>query len=159
MCLNVQKTFWKTPKNVLNMDSAIQKGESLLYCLILKTYCRDFPGGPVVRTSPSVTGGAGSIPGQGAKIPHASWPKNQNIKQRQYGNKFNTDLKKKKVHGKKILKKIKTSCRYYIYIYIFLRIYILTHMGAQILPFLFIYLFFIFIFGCVGSSFLCEGFL
>ena len=28
-------------------------------------------------------GGAGSIPGQGAKIPHASWPKNQkNIKNR-----------------------------------------------------------------------------
>ena len=35
----------------------------------------DFPGGPVVKTSPSNEGGAGSIPGQGAKIPHASWPK------------------------------------------------------------------------------------
>ena len=31
----------------------------------------DFPGGPVVKTSPSTTGGAGSIPGQGTKIPHA----------------------------------------------------------------------------------------
>ena len=28
----------------------------------------DFPGGPVVRTSPSSARGAGSIPGQGAKI-------------------------------------------------------------------------------------------
>ena len=43
---------------------------------------RDFPGGPVVKTSPSNAGGAGSIPGQGAKIPHASWPKNQNIEQK-----------------------------------------------------------------------------
>ena len=53
----------------------------------------DFPGGPVVKTSPSNAGGAGSIPGRGAKIPHASRPKNQNIKQRQYCNKFNTDFK------------------------------------------------------------------
>ena len=34
--------------------------------------------GPVVRTSPSNARGAGSIPGQGAKIPHASWPESQN---------------------------------------------------------------------------------
>ena len=40
----------------------------------------DFPGGPVVKTSPSNSGGADSIPGQGTKIPHASQPKNQNIK-------------------------------------------------------------------------------
>ena len=33
---------------------------------------RDFPGGPPVRTSPSHAGGAGSIPGRGVKIPHAS---------------------------------------------------------------------------------------
>ena len=31
----------------------------------------DFPGGPVVKTSRSNAGGAGSIPGQGAKILHA----------------------------------------------------------------------------------------
>ena len=36
---------------------------------------RDFPGGPVVETSPSSAGGVGSIPGQGARIPHASRPK------------------------------------------------------------------------------------
>ena len=35
----------------------------------------DFPGGPVVKTSPSNAGGVGSIPGRGAKIPHASRPK------------------------------------------------------------------------------------
>ena len=44
----------------------------------------DFPGGPVVKASPSNAGGAGLIPGQGAKIPHALWPKKQNIKQKQY---------------------------------------------------------------------------
>ena len=33
------------------------------------------PGRPVVNNSPSEAGNVGSIPGQGAKIPHASWPK------------------------------------------------------------------------------------
>ena len=31
----------------------------------------DFPGGPVVENPPSNAGDAGSIPGQGTKIPHA----------------------------------------------------------------------------------------
>ena len=31
----------------------------------------DFPGDPVVKTPPSNAGGAGLIPGQGTKIPHA----------------------------------------------------------------------------------------
>ena len=46
---------------------------------------RDFSGGPVVKTSPSNAGSAGSIPSQEAKIPHFSWPKKkktQNIKNR-----------------------------------------------------------------------------
>ena len=67
---------------------------------------RDFPGGPVVETVPSSAGGAASIPGQGAKIPHALWPKIQNIKQKQYCNKFNKDFKNDP-HQKKNLKKIK----------------------------------------------------
>ena len=62
-----------------------------LFCL--KGVSRDFPGGPVVKTSPSNAGGAGSIPGQGAKIPHASRPKHQNIELKQYCNKFNKDFK------------------------------------------------------------------
>ena len=44
-------------------------------------YIWGFPGCPVVETSPSNTGGGGSIPGWGTKISHASWPKNRNIKQ------------------------------------------------------------------------------
>ena len=47
----------------------------------------------MVKTWPSNAGGAGSISGWGAKIPHAPWPKNQNIKHKQYCNKFNTDFK------------------------------------------------------------------
>ena len=43
-------------------------------------YSRDFPGSPVVKTLPSNEGGTGLIPGWGAKIPHASGPKQQNIK-------------------------------------------------------------------------------
>ena len=31
----------------------------------------DFPGGPLVKNPPSNAGDAGSIPGQGTKIPHA----------------------------------------------------------------------------------------
>ena len=63
---------------------------------------------PVVETSPSNAGSAGSIPGRGTKIPHAWGPKTQNIKQKQYCNKFNKDfkngrhqkiLKQKQKHG------------------------------------------------------------
>ena len=54
----------------------------------------DFPGGPVVKTSPSHAGVMDSITGQGAKVPHASPPKIQNIKkQKQCCNKFNKDFK------------------------------------------------------------------
>ena len=56
----------------------------------------DFPPGPVAKTSPSNARGTGSIPGWGAGIPHASWLEDQNIKQKQYCNKINKDLKKKK---------------------------------------------------------------
>ena len=45
-------------------------------------HSEDFPGGPVVKTSPSRVGVTGSIPGQGANLPHASWPENQSIKNR-----------------------------------------------------------------------------
>ena len=50
----------------------------------INSHVRDFPGGPVVKTSPSNAGHVGSIPGWGIKISHTTWPKNENIKQRQY---------------------------------------------------------------------------
>ena len=58
----------------------------------------------MVKTLPSNAGGEGWIPGQGVEMPHASWQKNQNIKQKLYCNKFNKDFKKGP-HQKKILKK------------------------------------------------------
>ena len=53
----------------------------------------DFTGGSVIKNSPSSARRARLIPGQGTKIPHASRPKHQNIKQKQYCNKFNKDFK------------------------------------------------------------------
>ena len=38
----------------------------------------------MVETLPSRAQGVSSIPGQGTKIPHASWPKNQNMKNRSH---------------------------------------------------------------------------
>ena len=38
-------------------------------------------------------GGVGSIPVQGARVPHVMWPENQNIKQEQYCNIFNNNFK------------------------------------------------------------------
>jgi len=63
---------------------------------------RDFPGGPVVKTSPSNAGGVGSIPCWGTKMPCDLWPINQNIRQKQYCNRFNKDFKM--IHIQKILK-------------------------------------------------------
>ena len=39
---------------------------------LLKTSLSDFPGGPVVKNLPCNAGDAGSIPGQGTKIPYAT---------------------------------------------------------------------------------------
>ena len=46
----------------------------------------------MVKISPSNTGAAGSIPGREANMSHDQ--KKQNIKQQQYCDKFNKDLKK-----------------------------------------------------------------
>ena len=61
----------------------------------------------MVKTSPSNAGGAGSIPGRGAKIPHALGPKNQNMKQKHYCNKFSKDKRKNGPHQKKAIFKKK----------------------------------------------------
>ena len=54
---------------------------------------KGFPDRPVVKTLPSDTGGVGSVRGWEAKILHAFWPKNQNIKQKQDCSKFYKDFK------------------------------------------------------------------
>ena len=64
----------------------------------------------MVKTPPSNEGGAGSIPVGGAKVPHTSCPKNQNIKKKHYCNKFNKDFKKWST-SKKIFNKEKGKLR------------------------------------------------
>ena len=59
------------PLILLNLSPSL-----LLTVYFLLTLISVFPGSPVVKTSPSNAGGAGSNPGQGTKIPQASWPKN-----------------------------------------------------------------------------------
>ena len=66
----------------------------------------DFPEGPVVKTSPSNAKGEGSVPDWEAKTLHASSPKTQSVKQKQYCNKFSKDFKNGP-HPKKFLKKKK----------------------------------------------------
>ena len=51
-----------------------------MHFVLFNRHLRDFPGGPVVKTSPSRAGGTGWIPGRTAKIPRVSRPKTQNIK-------------------------------------------------------------------------------
>ena len=68
----------KTPTAAEQWKAAFQRGR----VCVEKTTLGDFPGSPVVKTSPSNARDTGSISGWGAKIPHASWPKTQNIKQK-----------------------------------------------------------------------------
>ena len=75
---------------------------------------RVFSCSPGARSSPSNAGSVGSIPSSGPKIPHASQPKNQNTKHKQYCNKFNKDLKKLfwvMGKGSKCLKGKNKGCR------------------------------------------------
>ena len=60
---------------------------------MLKNEYRDLPGSPLGKTSLFNAGGIDVVPGQRAKIPRASQPKNQNMKQKKYCDKFNKDLK------------------------------------------------------------------
>ena len=53
----------------------------------------------------------GSIPGQRAKTPQASWTKYPNVKQKQYCNKFNKDYKNGPHQKKKKTKKKRENDR------------------------------------------------
>ena len=66
-----------------------------------------FSGSLVIKTSPSKSGGSG--PNWGSKIPHATWPKNQSMKQKLYYNKFNKDLKNVPYQKKKKPKSFETQ--------------------------------------------------
>ena len=78
----------------------------------------DFPGGPVVKTSLSNEGGYTLILGQGAKILHVLWTKIQNIKQKQYCNKFNKDFKNGPLKKNSLNKKVSFSVQGFFFIVI-----------------------------------------
>ena len=87
----------RTTERFETRESHDQSSISVFWEALSKVMLRmdlgDFPGGPVVGTSPSNAWGVGSIPGRGAKIPHVLGPKNQKIKQKKYCNKFRKDFK------------------------------------------------------------------
>ena len=58
----------------------------------------------MVKTLPSNSGSASSIPSRGAKILHALKPKNQSIKQKQYYDEFDKDFLKNGPHQRKVFK-------------------------------------------------------
>ena len=62
--------------------------------LLLELFGSGLHGDLVIKTSASNAWAEGSIPVGRPKIPHILWPKNQNIKQKQYCNKFNKTFKK-----------------------------------------------------------------
>ena len=95
---------WCPGKGIMSL----QPQNAIISISSFKNIDRDFPGGPVVKTSPFNARGAGSIPGWGAMLPHASRQKNQNIKQKQYYNKLNKDFKNGP-HQKKTTKNRKWS--------------------------------------------------
>ena len=65
-------------------------------CISQESLVREFPSSPVVKVWSFNEKCTGSIPGQRAKILHASWPKNIEHKQMKYYNKFNKYFEKKK---------------------------------------------------------------
>ena len=83
---------WETLREPFKIFKGIENSEINDLCLKYITL-GGFPSGPLVKTLPSHPGSVGLIPGWGARIPHATWPKSQNIKQKQYCNKFIKDLK------------------------------------------------------------------
>ena len=56
---------------------------NMLDQLLEKKKRGDFPSSPVAKTLPSNTGGTGSIPGQGTKIPHTTQQKRKKKKKRE----------------------------------------------------------------------------
>ena len=76
----------------------------------------------MVKTSPFNAGDEHLIP-QGVRIPHASSPKNQNIKQEQYCNQFTKDFKNGPPKKKKLknifwtFKSYEHSCTSWVYVF------------------------------------------
>ena len=80
--------WWATVHGVREADTTDRLSLPVLIKIKIVTL-RDFLDGPMVEILPFNEGDVGSIFCQGVKVPQASWPKNQNTKQKQYCNKFN----------------------------------------------------------------------
>ena len=81
----VGKRGGKSPKADLYMDLRDQATTfpAIVLLFLVRIKPQEIPCGPVIKILPSSASGAGSVPGQGAKIPRASWSKKkQNIKQK-----------------------------------------------------------------------------
>ena len=70
-----QPTLWSPTSEASFTDFT-----KLSFMIEMKLEDGNFPGHPVVKTSPSSAGGVSLIPGWEAKIPHALWLKNQKVK-------------------------------------------------------------------------------
>jgi len=95
---NVSNSPWGlTEDNQLHKDLKSRKEKPV------KMHFRNFLGDPMVRTSPSSARDADSICGRGAKRPQATQPKkSKSMKQKQYCNKFNEDIRKWSTSKEKI---------------------------------------------------------
>ena len=71
---------------------------------------RDFTGGPVNKASPSNAGVVGSVPGSGAKILHASWPKTTTTTTKNRSNTVTNSIQTFKIVTSKKNLKIKKKC-------------------------------------------------
>ena len=67
----------------------------------------------MVKTLPSNARGKGLIPSREVKTPYASQPGNQNIKQKQYCNKFNKSFRNGPRQKENILRKSKLQWDFY----------------------------------------------
>ena len=63
----------------------------------------------MVKTLPSKAVGMGSLPGQGAKMPHGQKQKQKNTKHEQYCNKFNKEFKNGPYQKRKLKKEFVNS--------------------------------------------------
>ena len=78
---------------------------SSLFLSIIRFFSERLPWQPLVKTLLPSARSVGLIPGQGAKILHASRSKSQNKKQKPYCNKFNKDFKNGPHQNKKSYKR------------------------------------------------------
>ena len=116
--LNFLSLCWKSPHITVTLPTLPSYPQLGIMQIVIRIYISVKDGGDVnkllkdnevgtflvaqwLRLYLPMQGDAGSIPGCGAKIPHTLQPKNRNIKQKRYHNKFNTDFK----NGPNLLKK------------------------------------------------------